>query len=763
MLKIRPHSGDLDVNTFITSSDSPSDGDFYIDKLLSRGLSSSINPIIDGEIVEYKPDYPSINVNIFFLKFFSQSEIVEFAKYGGDSFNGHVNRSKVDLGLVDSYNNTVSRVVRQPFEHLQDNTSRQIELKSERGKTILQQLNAKPYVVRNKLGLSNTKRPISSGIPIFYSSFLIPFWKKKALWANNINTLNKSSYLYNSIMLMEVYDGNSLNSKRVLTIPIFVNKRYNTTESLTDTSILKPEFNLTDGTEGFNLFLLKNHQTREFYVRFSFWDALSGVRINLIPSTPNMVKQKWIQNINTFKNESLYLKYVIDDNMFKYNIYGYNTDTNIYDLSHNQIDLYELYFDEFWVNTIVPNSPIINSYTNTSIVPTRSNPFTFNIKNIKGGLTLKQKFNFDKWVIPDIGDEFFREILLNIKKQKPKGFLFINEDYNNERLLSDISNFTFKNITNDTWIIRKVELRDIVVKKDDIINDVVVYESMITGGRPHKFHVGNAISILKHDHDYYRGESSFRYILDTTNCFYDIINSLVKEFLSAYIKKYGSMIIPLVGLIRLLVASNDANDKKMAEIARFFTSLVVLLPSMSVTNITIALVNKFMVEFVKLKNSNNLTAYNNLINFMVKYSKEHNSTNEVIRVFNEEQNKYKPTIPMSWGRGVAFSKYFGVNSLDNKKLQSLNETNLVGKLPSDINMYSNTLTFSVRSGSDFYVRPNETVTANLVFNIGTKILHTFIDTQKVNISGSAIISIINTTTKEEKNIIIPIDMKLIAQ
>ena len=98
------------------------------------------------------------------------------------------------------------------------------------------------------------------------------------------------------------------------------NKNY-TQNILNNTINERPCFKLKEGDEGYSFFFLNNYINNEFYVKFSFWDALNGNKILLVPSSKQEKSKKWFQKADGFKNEIRYLKYVLDFESKKYNIY----------------------------------------------------------------------------------------------------------------------------------------------------------------------------------------------------------------------------------------------------------------------------------------------------------------------------------------------------------------------------------------------------------------------------------------------------------
>jgi hypothetical protein len=68
------------------------------------------------------------------------------------------------------------------------------------------------------------------------------------------------------------------------------------------------------------------------------------------------VGKKWLQDVETFDQKKLYLKYELDYDTKKYIIYDYNERTGKYDLETDHIDLYEFAYDDYWASFPVLNN-----------------------------------------------------------------------------------------------------------------------------------------------------------------------------------------------------------------------------------------------------------------------------------------------------------------------------------------------------------------------------------------------------------------------
>ena len=485
MLKNITPNQDLTINTFITSENDSSDRDFFNKKLLDFTTNNVINDIINGEIYEYKPEIVSeINYNIFFLRYIQSSEVIELQNVIEKEFSEHYNKS-----VNDFKNKPVSSI----YDVVQDNSLREVEL-PDIFRDKLSSLNNSPYFIRDFVSELRLKNPNKNGIPIFYNSFGLPFYEKKDLWINDNLLFSNKPYFYKSFLLLEFYDTpSSLTQRRIHTIPIFINSRYNLFEKPLDRNFLqeRPCFKLTNGVEGFSFFFLDNFYTNEFYVRFSFWDALSGVKRDLLPSSKQETNKKWLQDPTTFKQELRYLKYTLNYETKTYNIFEYNSNiiggtsnTNNYNLERTNFDLYELEFDEYYKNNIVLNDTPYNAKIESKPPqPESFNPLKFNIKNLVFDYTntldytVKEKLSINNYTN-------FNTFLGNMASYLDSYRTFVNNNKVNSREFTDfetkiikiplidgeidsasltLSNFSATNIDDQSWRIRRIALEDINV------------------------------------------------------------------------------------------------------------------------------------------------------------------------------------------------------------------------------------------------------------------------------------------------------------
>ncbi len=350
----------LSASLLIGSEDSPSDREFVFNKILDVESVANINEIVNLESAEFKPNYDKIEVDLFFLRYIEEADVDEISKHVEEQFDAY------HKNLIATQNTSIRSEL---FEVRSSDGLRAVKFDNETelsGSEINEQ---KPYVVIDPMAELRKKYPAKSGRPHFYNTFTFPFWDKSSLWTGLKYGFNNKTYTYNSFLLLEVYDSNDVETqKRITTIPIYVSDRYLFNEKTKDvvTQILdellnpistetvvgipqkRPVFNLTEGVDGYSFFFLKNYIKSDFYVKFYFWDALNGKKIQFIPSSKNNVSKKWLQDVETFDQKKLYLKYELDYDTKKYKIYDYNDRTGKYDLETDHIDLYEFAYDDYW-------------------------------------------------------------------------------------------------------------------------------------------------------------------------------------------------------------------------------------------------------------------------------------------------------------------------------------------------------------------------------------------------------------------------------
>jgi hypothetical protein len=362
---------DLKTNFFVFSEDNASDTDFVFEKILNVESLSNINGIIDFESVEYKPIHDNIEFDIFFLRYLLKDEIEEIKNYVEPAFVDYsdkilaLNTSKT-TELFDVVNN--EGLILPQFDGMIDLTKTEIN-------------DSKPYVVTDPNAEFRKKYPKKQGYPHFYNTLVFPFWDKKDVWSELRYGFNNKTYTYNSFLIIDVYDSYDVEKqKRVTTIPIYISDRYvykekretrtysvfdelgNVIESITTEGAVqkRPVFNLSENIDGYSFFFLKKYTKSEFYVKFYFWDALNGKKIELIPSGKSNNKKKWLQDVETFDQKNLYLKYELDFDNKKYRIFDLNSTTGKFNIELDKIDLYEFAYDDYWSSFFVKNEQPTN-------------------------------------------------------------------------------------------------------------------------------------------------------------------------------------------------------------------------------------------------------------------------------------------------------------------------------------------------------------------------------------------------------------------
>jgi hypothetical protein len=183
----------------------------------------------------------------------------------------------------------------------------------------------KPYVVVDPFVEIRKNYPSKPGYPHFYNTFAFPFWEKKDAWVDLKYGFNNKTYTYNSFLMIEIYDTYEVEKqKKITTKPIYVSDRYlfkekretktynindglgNLVESVIEGITQKrPVFNLSEGIDGYSFFFLKKYIKSDFYVKFYFWDALNGKKIQFIPSGKSNNRKKWLQDVEVFNQKDL--------------------------------------------------------------------------------------------------------------------------------------------------------------------------------------------------------------------------------------------------------------------------------------------------------------------------------------------------------------------------------------------------------------------------------------------------------------------------
>ena len=357
----------LSTDIFFGSEDGSSDREFVFSKTLGIESLVNINGIVDFESAEFKPNNSKLEIDLFFLRYIEDDEVGTISSYLEDNFTSY--HKKV-------VNATTNIKTSELFEISSSDGLRSVKFDNEKLLSPTQINSEKPYVVIDPMVEMRKKYPAKPGRPHFYNTFTFPFWDKKDLWSELKYGFNNKTYTYSSFLLLEIFDDNNVEiQNRITTIPIYVSDRYLFNEKTKDKvyTVLdellnpiyseviagvkqkRPVFNLVEGVDGYSFFFLKNYIKTDFYVKFYFWDALNGKKIQFIPSSKNNVSKKWLQDVENFDQKSLYLKYDLDYTKKSYTIYDFNNRTNEYDLETDHIDLYEFAYDDYWSQISVIN------------------------------------------------------------------------------------------------------------------------------------------------------------------------------------------------------------------------------------------------------------------------------------------------------------------------------------------------------------------------------------------------------------------------
>jgi hypothetical protein len=493
MLKVRVNENDKNFNNLVLSEDYSSDRDFYNNKLLNLTSNNVINNITDTEVVEFKPERTQIiNYNLFFLRYLQTEEYAKILPYIETNFKEHYNNTKIELGLLNA-NGTIPDVAFNSYLDIrQDNLLRAPAQEADLNKLNKTVLKDTGMAVFNETIQANLKKPVRAGIPVFYNSFTIPFWDNSNDWKDNSLLYKNKPYHYNSLLLMEVFDSpDNIKQQRLISIPIFVNQRYNLNEKPSGYNILveRPSFELTNGCDGFSLFFLNTSIYTDLYVKFSFWDALNAKKITLIPSSSTEIEKKWFQKSSTFKQESLYVKFTLNYSKKTYRMTEYDYSSNRYDLVRSNFDLYEFAFDQYFEGFNVVNRKPVDATLPQPVTPPL-NPFKFTINNIIRDLYYKvDNANINPNIFNLTYDEkdtfldgtgglvsVYNDYVNSIYSKNITFFCFnqntitlpvINKTY--KGYSNNILDFKIKNTDTSSWKVTTIDFADMVLGLDNSI------------------------------------------------------------------------------------------------------------------------------------------------------------------------------------------------------------------------------------------------------------------------------------------------------
>jgi hypothetical protein len=796
MLTLPFKNNDIIINNFIISEDHSSDRDEYNKKLLNITKNGVINNIVDTDVVEFKPERAkAINFNLFFLRYFQTEDYSKILPYIESGFVDHYTNTKMELGLLNADGTQPDVAYNSFLDIRQDNLLRAPAQDGDLNKPNTDVLKDSGMVVFNETLQTNLKKPVKPGIPIFYNSFTIPYWDKYGDWNTNSLLFKNKPYFYNSLMLMEIFDTpNNIKQKRLLSIPVYINPRYNLNEKPSGYNFLveRPCFNLTNGCDGYSLFFLNKSDYTDLYVRFSFWDALNGRKIALIPSSDDKNK-KWFQKSTTFKPESVYLKYSLDYINKTYIISEFDYTTNTFDLVRTNIDLYEFafdqYFEKFNVTNIKPVDGLLPQPT-----PTPLNPFRFSINNLNRDIYHKIDANNTNLNIFNLtinnSDTYLGgtgELLLRYNdyvntvygknitffclKQNTITIPVINKTYTGYS--NNIIDFKVRNTDTSTWKISTVDFTDIVLGLDNSIisgntatntlyKDQILCEALTV--------IDNTI-LDTEINSFISPPDSF--IIETPNniwavskiLFYevDIFNFILDNTNFSYVNYYLNNILNLLGKSVNNNNETEADKRiyyklKYAEIKKTDNNLyktIITEIGRLLENDKYDLYRSKVIKYVNDYFTTNdhlqyLSTYLNLV-----YKKNNNFNLADAKILSELTPEF---VKLKANTGFDLVEGFFANYKDlSYFLQGAENVGTEDSLRIfDVRDYVFDTILTVTGNKN--VSPDGELLFSLKYNIGYKILQAMLNTKKITVKGKARIRIENDDNY--KNIYIPINLTL---
>jgi len=199
-----------------------------------------------------------------------------------------------------------------------------------------------------------------------------------------------------------------------------------------------------------------------------------------------------------------------------YKIYEYNTTTNEYDHERSSFDLYQVFFDEFWVKNPVINATPIDYVEKIVVLKSATdNPIKFSVEKAESFINLESK-EISQFQIP----------------------LFNGNGFG---MHQEIMTFTAKNIDTVNWKIRRLFLKDVEFSTEfntynnvfyshnqSLYNDKVKYKTSealvsIVGVVPSE--ILNQQNVLK---SYFKEKSTFSDI-SIYNRFFDAVSAKYLE------------------------------------------------------------------------------------------------------------------------------------------------------------------------------------------------------------------------------------------
>lgn len=760
--------------------------------LLYNSDNFIINEILDGEVKNYKFYSDILSFNVYFLAFFDKSSLSLITKYNEDYFDEHVKQSKIAFGLLNEDLTIPDKIFNSVYEHRNTDNILNPNPVGYQNISSFDAMKDKPLYIRDFVGELSAIKPRVGGLPIFYNSFSIPYWMNKDAWINNDLLFNNKPFFHASFLLMEFFDSTeTLTQNRLFSIIIHPNE--DMFNEVIDNRILvkRPVFNLNKNHNGYNFTFLKSYDN-SLYVKFSFWDALNGRKLTMIPSTEkynlfnnsimantqymrsDTIKfntKKWIQSLDGFNNNNLYLKVNLnDDNTFK--LYEYNNKTLTFNINANKFDLYELYFDDFWVKT-----PVLNlKPTNDNIEPNTTltnNPLLFDIKNIDESIIInKQSINYDddiyyesetlKSLFGDYIDNILDYVnpLVNIGNHMYLGErVTINQPVNNipiHGVGSEIINFSFTNITDDSYRITNASFVDIKIigDGDENYNDNTLNTKFDTWSSGDRQILAENLTIIGNNINL--NLLTAKNILNITNIAYLCFESLMGNLNMAINQNYA-------------MAQHTNNF-----LSKIYYELAITTPNFDVIAANevydeqgsdddiIAALYEFKAAYLLLKN-NDLDKYRYVNNIAIDYlvnliDNNINSFNLIPSVMNKLNNTndyYDNEFLIDMIKFMIINNYVGLSHNDSQIINNLDVINVDSSI---IRQFLATTYLTINTPNNFYLNYDDIVNCKLSFIFGNKITP-FLISDNYNVSGKIRLTI-EESSNNIKNIIIPLNFNI---
>lgn len=458
----------------ISSVNRASDTDFYYNNILNKLTYLNINKPFDSEIFEFKPSVSSVNYFIYFLSFKNMDLNPKIVNNIESDFYGYLDRAKF------IYDNNLSI---GSFDLKQNSNNLSTNVQNDLFKSGIDIAQNKPYLVSDFVGEVNKIRPSKNGLPLFYNTFTFPFSDKIDLWDNQSDKFSNQPFLYNSFLLMELYTTTStLTQAKIMSVPVFVLNRYMITEyTKNKINQLRPSFFLGNGCDGYSYFFLKSFNIDTFYIKYSFWNSLTGTKSLLIPSSQSSTYKKCVQSASDFDVNNEYLKILFDYSNNSYKLFEYNKLTKNFDIELYSVDLYELHYDDYWAGKVVPNNhpsatqPIINNSTISVSINKESIQYSdtlvkqyFSDNDINNYFS--QSYNNDNGILVKEYLKYQSNQIPSLVKSKSfdNNIIFESISSNSYKNLIDTINIT--NLNSDDITLTDVILTDINITHDSIFN-----------------------------------------------------------------------------------------------------------------------------------------------------------------------------------------------------------------------------------------------------------------------------------------------------